>query len=37
MKNPKRATEEEDLDSDDSSDEEELKPELPRRPPVQYR
>lgn len=37
MKNPKKATDEvEDLDSDDSEDEE-LKPELPRRPPVQYR
>lgn len=38
MKNPKKATDEvEDLDSDDSEEEEELKPALPRRPPVQYR
>lgn len=37
MKNPKKATEEENRDDDDSSsDEEDLKPELPRRPPVQY-
>lgn len=36
MKNPKKAAAEEDLDSDDS-EEEDLKPELPKRPPVQYR
>lgn len=38
MKNPKKAAEEEDLDnSSDSEEEEDWKPELPKRPPVQYR
>lgn len=40
MKNPKKATEEEDreVDGDDSSEEEEdWKPELPKRPPVIYK
>ncbi|KKY32467.1 putative secreted [Diaporthe ampelina] len=35
-KNPKKATDEKNLDSDDS-EEEEWKPDLPKRPPVQYR
>lgn len=39
MKNPKKATEEEDreVDGEDSSDEEDWKPELPKRPPVIYK
>lgn len=37
MKNPKKAAEEEDLDNSSDSEEEDWKPELPKRPPVQYR
>jgi hypothetical protein len=37
MKNPKKAADEESLDSDDSEEEEDWKPELPRRPPVLYK
>jgi len=36
MKNPKMAADEESEDSDDS-EEEDWKPELPRRPPVLYK
>ncbi|KAI7778096.1 hypothetical protein LA080_002596 [Diaporthe eres] len=37
MKDPKKAAEEEDLDNSSDSEEEDWKPELPKRPPVQYR
>lgn len=37
MKDPQKAAEEEDLDNSSDSEEEDWKPELPKRPPVQYR